>query len=159
MLKACDDYDQKILKPNYGKEFLTKLLINRTKKSQYNYANRMESTNMPTTTKLKFKNKKIKNNKVIEDKQAVIKKCLPSFVTYLDKKIKERKQNTFAEIKRAYASNKFCDLLKKFSNKKILSPKEDVINEMKKEAKYAKTRPIYQVKLFKLLKKNILGKY
>lgn len=52
-----------------------------------------------------------------------------------------------------------CDLLKKFSNKKILSPKEDVINEMKKEAKYAKTRPIYQVKLFKLLKKNILGKY
>ena len=59
MLKACDDYDQKILKPNYGKEFLTKLLINRTKKSQYNYANRMESTNMPTTTKLKFKNKKI----------------------------------------------------------------------------------------------------
>ena len=156
MLKACDDYDQKILKPNYGKEFLLKLLLNKTKKAQYNYADRMESVNKPTITKLKFKKKLTKNNKVIEDKQAVIKKCLPNFVNYLDKKIKERKQNTLTEIKRAYASNKFCDLLKKFSNKKILSPKEDVINEMKKEAKYAKTRPLYQVKLFKLLRKKYI---
>ena len=37
--------------------------------SQYNYADRIESTNKPTTTKLKFNKKIIKNNKIIEDKQ------------------------------------------------------------------------------------------
>ena len=127
-----------------------------TKKSQYNYADRMESTNKPTTTKLKFKKKVIKNTKVIEDKQAIVKKCIPGFVTYLDKKMKERKQDSFNQIKKSYASNKFCDLLKKFSNKKILSPKEDIINVMKRDAKYAKTRPLYQIKLFKLLRKKYI---
>ena len=156
MLKACDDYDQKILKPNYGKELLQKLLLNMTKKSQYNYADRMESTNKPTTTKLKFKKKVIKNTKVIEDKQAIVKKCIPGFITYLDKKMKERKQDSFNQIKKSYASNKFCELLKKFSNKKILSPKEDIINVMKRDAKYAKTRPLYQIKLFKLLRKKYI---
>ena len=156
MLKACDDYDQKILKPNYGKEFLQKLLLNMTKKSQYNYGDKMESTAKPTTTKLKFKKKILKNNKVIEDKQAIIKKCLPGFVSYLDKKMKERKQDSLNQIKNSYKSNKFCELLKKFSNKKILPPKEDIINEMKREAKYAKTRPLYQVKLFKLLRKKYI---
>ena len=156
MLNACKQYDQKTLKPIYGKELLEKLLINKLKKSQYNYADRMESMNKPSTTKLKFKKKVLKNNKIIEDKQAIIKKCIPSFVSYLDKKIKERNQNTFTEIKRAYASNKFCDLLKKFSNKKILSPKTDVIDVMKKEVKYASTRPLYQIKLFKLLRKKYI---
>ena len=89
MLNACNQYDQKTLKPIYGKELLEKLLINKAKKSQYNYADRMESMNKPSTTKLKFKKKVLKNNKIIEDKQAIIKKCIPSFVSYLDKKIKK----------------------------------------------------------------------
>ena len=156
MLNACDDYDQKILKPKYGKELLQKLYMNMKNKLQYNYADRMESTNKPTTTKLKFNKKIIKNNKIIVDKQAIIKKCIPSLVSYLDKKVRERKQNTFNEFKKAYASKKFCDLLKAFSNKKILPPKSDVINEMKREAKYSETRPQYQAKLFKLLRKKYI---
>ena len=96
------------------------------------------------------------NNKIIEDKQAIIKKCIPSFVSYLDKKIKERNQNTLNEFKKAYASKKFCELLKSFSNKKIISPKSDVVNEMKREAKYSETRPLYQIKIFKLLRKKYI---
>ena len=156
MFDACNDYDQKILKPTYGKELLKKLFLNMKNKSQYNYADRMESTSKPTTTKLKFNKKIIKNNKIIEDKQAILKKCLPSFVSYLDKKVKERNQNTLNQFKKAYASKKFCDLLKSFSNKKILPPKSDIINEMKREAKYSETRPQYQVKLFKLLRKKYI---
>lgn len=60
MLNACEDYDQKILKPQYGKEFLQKLFLNMKNKAQYNYADRIESTNKPTTTKLKFNKKIIK---------------------------------------------------------------------------------------------------
>ena len=41
-------------------------------------------------------------------------------------------------------------------NKKILPPKTDIINEMKREAKYSETRPQYQVKLFKLLRKKYI---
>ena len=158
LVNACKDYDQNIIKPKYGKEFLQKLLLNMTKKSQYNYENRLDSTNKPKTTKLLFKKKVLKNdnNKIIEDKQAPIKKCLPGFVNYLDKKIKERNQNSLNEIKRFYASNKFCYLLKKFSNKQILSPKKDIVDELKREKKYSQTRPLYQIKLFKLLRKKYI---
>ena len=129
-----------------------------TNKSQYNYENRMDSTNKPKTTKLQFKKKVLKNdnNNIIEDKQAPLKKCLPGFVSYLDRKIKERNQNSFNEIKRFYSANKFCHLLKKFSNKTILPPKQDIINELKREKKYSQTRPLYQVKLFKLLRKKYI---
>jgi len=129
-----------------------------TNRSQYNYENRIDSTNRPKTTKLLFKKKVLKNdnNKIIEDKQAPIKKCLPGFVNYLDRKIKERNQNSLNEIKRFYASNKFCYLLKKFSNKQILPPKKDVVEVMKREKKYSQTRPLYQIKLFKLLRKKYI---
>ena len=156
LLHACKDYDQKIIKPNYGKEFLKKLFINMTNTSQYNYENRIDSTNKPKTTKISFKKKVLKQDKIIQDKQAPIKKCIPGFVAYLDKKMKERKQDSLNEIKRVYNANKFCYLLKKFSNRTILPPKEDVINELKKEKKYSQTRPLYQIKLFKLLRKKYI---
>ena len=158
LLNACNDYDQNIVKKNYGKEFLQKLFLNMTKRSQYNYENQIDSTNKPRTTKLLFKKKVIKNdsNKIIEDKQAPIKKCLPGFVAYLDRKIKERNQNSLNEIKRFYNANKFCYLLKKFTNKQILPPKEDYIEVLKREKKYSQTRPLYQIKLFKLLRKKFI---
>ena len=158
LINACNDYDNTILKPKYGKEFLQKLFVNMTNRSQYNYENRIDSTNKPKTTKLLFKKKVLKNdnNKIIEDKQAPIKKCLPGFVAYLDRKIKDRNQGSLNQIKRFYASNKFCYLLKKFTNKQILPPKEDVIEVMKREKKYSQTRPLYQIKLFKLLRKKYI---
>jgi len=156
LVNACEDYDKNIIKPKYGKEFLQRLLLNMTSKSQYNYADKIESTNKPKTTKISFKKKILKNNKIIEDKQAPIKKCIPGFVAYLDKKIKERNKDSLNEIKRFYAANKFCHLLKLFSNKTIIPPKEDIIYELKREKKNSQTRPLYQVKLFKLLRKKYI---
>jgi len=127
-----------------------------TSRSQFNYENRIESTNKPKSTKLQFRKKVSKNENIIEDKQAPIKKCLPGFVSYLDNKIKERNQNSLDAIKRFYASNKFCYLLKKFSNKQILPPKKDIVREMKREGIYSETRPLYQIKLFKLLRKKYI---
>ena len=57
LCNVCHDYDQKILKPNYGKEFLQKLYLNKTTTSQYNYENKIQSTNKPKSTKLQFKKK------------------------------------------------------------------------------------------------------
>ena len=158
LINACNDYDQNIMKQKYGKELLQKLLINMTNRSQYNYENRIDSTNKPKTTKLFFKKKLLKNdnNKIFEDKQAPIKKCLPGFVNYLDRKIKEKNQDSLNEIIRFYASNKFYYLLKKFTNKQILSPKNDIVNVLKREKKYSQTRPLYQIKLYKLLRKKFI---
>ena len=156
LCNACRDYDENIIKPNYGKEFLQKLYLNMKNRLQYNYENRIESTKISKCTKLQFKKKILKNENIIEDKQAPIKKCIPGFVSYLDKKIKERNQNTLNEIKRIYTANKFCFLLKKFSNRTILPPKEDVVREIIREGKYSETRPLYQVKLFKLLRRKYI---
>ena len=156
LCNVCHDYDQKILKPNYGKEFLQKLYLNKTTTSQYNYENKIQSTNKPKSTKLQFKKKIIKNENIIVDKQAPIKKCIPGFVSFLDRKLKERNQQSFNEIKRYYNAHKFCHLLKKFSNKTILPAKEDVVREIKREGKYSQTRTLYQVKLFKLLRKKYI---
>ena len=42
MVNACNDYDENIIKPKYGKEFLQKLFLNMTNRSQYNYENRID---------------------------------------------------------------------------------------------------------------------
>ena len=64
LVNAFNDYDQKIIKPQFGKEFLQRLLLNMTSRSQYNYADRMESTNKPKTTKFGFKKKIIKKENI-----------------------------------------------------------------------------------------------
>ena len=156
LVNACNDYDQNIIKKQYGKELLQKLFFNMTNRSQYNYENRIDSTNKPKTTKLLFKKKVLKNENIIQDSQAPLKKCIPGFVAYLDNKMKDRKRETLSEIKRFYNANKFCYLLKKFSNKTIIPPKEDIIDVLKREKKYSQTRPLYQVKLFKLLRKKYI---
>ena len=102
------------------------------------------------------KKKVLKNDNIIQDSHAPIKKCIPGFVAYLDNKMKDRKREALNEIKRFYNANKFCYLLKKFSNKTIIPPKEDIIDALKREKKYSQTRPLYQVKLFKLLRKKYI---
>ena len=87
LVNACNDYDKKILVPKYGKEFLQKLFLNMTNKSQYNYENRMDSKNKPKTTKLQFKKKVLKNDKKEEQKK------------YYEEKNLELKRNTEKRIK------------------------------------------------------------
>jgi hypothetical protein len=51
---------------------------------------------------------------------------------------------------------KFAELIKKLSNKTILSPKKEVFNMMNRDAKYAESRPLNQIKLFKLFRKKYI---
>ena len=57
-------------------------------------------------------------------------------MNYLDRKIKEINQHSLNEIRRFYASTKFYYLLKKFSNKQMLSPKNDIVDVLKREKKF-----------------------
>jgi hypothetical protein len=155
MLKAFNNYDNK-LKNTLSKELLYKLLMIKTSNSAFNYNNSITSTNQAKKTKLAFKNKVTKNNSILTDKNAPMRKVLPNLVNYLQKLLNRRKQDTFDDIKSHLISNKFCQLLKAFNNKTIKPDKEDFVNTFKRDAKYAETRPQYQVKLFKLLRKKYI---
>ena len=156
LINACKKYDNK-LKNIYGKEFLDKLNGIKSKLSSYNYIDNLHSTIKPKTTKLKFKNKIEPNNKkILSDKNAPMKKVLPSLVNHLDRIIKRRKAYAFDKVKSELISINFKKLLKKFNNKIIEPSKKEFIQKFKREAKYSETRPIYQSKLYKLFRKKYI---
>jgi hypothetical protein len=128
----------------------------KTNNSAFNYNNYISSTKDPKKTKLSFKNKVKKNETVIYDKNAPIRKVLPSLVKYLQRILNRRKEDCFYILKNKYSNNKFCQLLKSFKNRTIKPDKEDFLKTIRRDAKYAETRPQYQVKLFKLLRKKYI---
>ena len=152
-----NNLNQKI-KPFYGKELFRKLYANRRKKAQYKYGDQLKSTNKAQTTKLNFKSK-IKPNRakdIIENKNAPMKKCLPHFIKFIQNKIDNRKKDTMDALKEHNKQLKFIELLKNHSNKMILQPKKDVVNIMHRDALYSESRPLNQIKLFKLFRKKYL---
>ena len=155
MFNAINKYDNK-LKNTFGRELLYKLLMIKTNNSAFNYNNSLSSTNQSKKTKLAFKNKVKKDKSIITDKNAPMRKVLPNLVNYLQKLINRRNQDTYDAIKSKLVNNKFCQLLKKFNNRTIKPDKEDFIRTIKREAKFAETRPQYQAKLFRLLRKKYI---
>ena len=156
LINACKKYDNK-LKNIYGKEFLDKLNGIKSKLSSYNYNDNLHSTIKPKTKKLKFKNKiETNDKKILSDKNAPMKKVLPSLVNHLDRIIKRRKAYAFDKVKSELISIYFKKLLKKFNNKIIEPSKKEFIQKFKREAKYSETRPIYQSKLYKLFRKKYI---
>ena len=146
------------IKPFYGKELIKKLYSNHHKKAQYKYGDQLKSINKAKTLKLTFKNK-VKANQskdIIENKNAPMKKCLPHFVKFLQNKLENRRRDTMEALKDHNRQLKFGELLKKYSNKIILEPKKDVFNLMHRDALYAESRPLNQIKLFKLFRKKYL---
>jgi hypothetical protein len=97
MLKAFNNYDNK-LKNTLSKELLYKLLMIKTSNSAFNYNNSITSTNQAKKTKLAFKNKVTKNNSILTDKNAPMRKVLPNLINYLQKLLNRRKQDTFDDI-------------------------------------------------------------
>ena len=146
------------VKPHFGKELIKKLYTNQRKKAQYSYGDKIKSTNKAHTTKLNFKNKIIANKpkNIIENKNAPMKKCLPNFVKYIQRKLDNRRRDIMDNLKDYNRQLKFAELIKKFSNKTILSPKKEVFNIMNRDAKYAESRPLNQIKLFKLFRKKYI---
>ena len=155
LLNACNDYDNR-LKNRYGKELLYKLLMIKTNNSAFNYNNNKSSTNQAKKTKLTFKNKVHKNNSIFYDKNAPMRKVLPNLVRYVQRLINRRNEDSLDLIKSNLINNKFCQLLKLFNEKTLKPEKEDFVKTLKREAKFSETRPQYQVKLFKLLRKKYI---
>ena len=145
-------------KPFYAKELFKKLYTNQRKKAQYKYGDQLKSSNKAKTTKLNFKNK-IKQNKaedIIENKDAPMKKCLPLFIKYIQRRLDNRRSDIMDTLKEHSKQLKFVEFLKKFTNKTTLPPKKEVFNLMHRDALYSESRPLYQIKLFKLFRKKYI---
>ena len=145
-------------KPFFYKEFIKKLYTNLRKKKQYKYGNQLKSINKAKTKKLTFANK-IHSNKptdIEERKNAPMKKCLPHFIKYLQNKILLRKRDIIEKIQEVGRQRKFADILKKYADKTLLSTKKDAVNIIHRNALYSETRPLYQIKLFKLFRKRYI---
>ena len=148
----------KKIKPIIAKDFLKKLYENRRKKAQFKYGNQLKSIKTAKIKRINF-NLKIKSNKskdIIEDPNGPMKKCLPSLVNYLENRLKRRKEDTFEKIKEQYKRIKFTQLLKNYSNKTIFPPKKEAFNLIHHDALYSESRPINQIKLFKLFRKKYI---
>ena len=159
LINGCNKYDQR-LKQIYGKEFFNKLLEIKAKNLAFNYNNELESTKKPKITKLKFKKECSDPNnykdKIISDKNAPMKKILPSLINYLNDKIKRRNEETFEKIKKESINKKFAQIFKSFV-KKTFSPKKlQILTQMKRDVKYSEIRPKTQIKLFKLFRRKYI---
>ena len=154
-IKSCNNYEQR-LKNIYSKDFLQKLIEIRTKNAAFNYNNELESTNKAKLTKLNFKTKNKKNYKIIYDKNAAMRKVLPSLLNYVSNKFKKRKEEAFEKIKSELINKSFANILKNyatnFSKPKIL----ELVRYMKRDVKYSEIRPRTQIKLFKLFRKKYI---
>ena len=155
LFKTCDKYKDK-MKNIFGRELLYKLLLIKTNNSAFNYNNNITNEIQPKITKLTFKNKSAKNKTVLSDKNAPMRKVLPSLVNFLDLLIKRRKQDTYDKVASKLINNKFCQLFKSYNDKKILPDKEEFLKKIKRDAKYAASRPLYQMKLFILMRKKYI---
>ena len=155
MCNSCNNYSKRI-KNACGKEFLYKLILIKTKNLSFKYNNKIDSTKNPKLIKISFKSKVNKLNSNIFDKSIALRKVLPNLINYISNLIKKRNENTFTTIKNELINNKFKNLLEKFNQKFTEPKKAEFVEKLKREEKYAKTRPLYQVKLFRLLRKKYI---
>jgi len=125
---------------------------------KYNYGNQYKSVNKARITKLNF-NKKIIPNRasdIEEHKDAPIKKCLPHFIRFLERKINYRKIYVLEKLQENMRRKKFATFLENYKNKTIIKSKRAAIDILHRNAKYSSTRPYYQIKLFKLFRKRFI---
>ena len=158
MFKALDKNLKQKTKPFYGKEFFQKLYANKRNKAQYKYGDHLKSSNKAHTIKMSFKNK-IKANKpsdIIEDKNGPMKKCLPHFIKFIQSRLENRRRDTMDALKEHNLQLKFVECLKKYTNKTNLAPKKEMFDMMHRDALYAESRPLNQIKLFKLFRKKYI---
>ena len=144
------------VKPEAGRDFLEALYDNLKKNSYFNYDGQKSSTFKCPSTSLSFK-KRVTNPKNIplkNDKSAIVKKILPYFVDYINNKMKNRKKYVVDKLIDNDRYGRFCSLYKKFSAKKKIPQKEDLIGELKARSNYMDTQGSYLIRLFKLLRKK-----
>ena len=85
-----------------------------------------------------------------------MRKVLPSLINYINNKIKRRKEEAFEKIKQDLINKNFSKIFKQYIEKSLNPKKLELLNQMRRDAKYAEIRPKTQIKLFKLFRKKYI---
>ena len=138
------------------KDLLEKLFGNMIKKFEQQYSSKRELESTPKNTKTNFRLKKKILPKKIGDKKVLPMSLIPPLVKYLNDKFISRKQDAYDKIKQKANNDKFCELYKKWAEKKELEPKKELIEKLKQISYYQETDLPLKLKLFKTLRKIAL---
>ena len=85
-----------------------------------------------------------------------MRKVLPSLINYINNKIKRRKEEAFEKIKQDLINKNFSKIFKQYIEKSLNPKKLELLNQIRRDAKYAEIRPKTQIKLFKLFRKKYI---
>ncbi len=145
----------------YIEDFFYKLYNNNIKKTKYKYEKQIHFEKMPNTTKgITFPIKKTPNMKRDEkdNKTIVYRRLAPFLVNYLNKKIKNIKNNVFDKIRYNNIGDQFCHLLKIFTRKTGIPDKEDLVDSLKYCIYMKLSKISISNKLEKLIRESIFRK-
>ena len=67
-----------------------------------------------------------------------------------------RRKDVMEKIEEHARQRYFGQLIKKYNRKTILLPKKEIVNMMHRDALYSESRPLYQIKLFKLFRRKFI---
>ena len=152
-----NNYIQTILKRQSERKFFNKLRTNKINKNQeYSYKDKKISSNKPPIIKMTFRSKsKDKEKKRNVDKLSKIKKLIPYFIKYLEKKILFRKKKIFQIFKYNYTNQLYKSYLDKRIKKKKLNFmkifKSYINNKKKKELIQKQLKNLFNRKYHKLI--------
>jgi hypothetical protein len=85
-----------------------------------------------------------------------MRKVLTNLKNYINNIIKKRKEEAFEKIKADSINKNFLKIFKHCIQTSLNPKKMELINQMKRDAKYAEIRPRTQIKLFKLFRKKYI---
>ena len=83
---------------------------------------------------------------------------VPYMVNYLDNKLRSRKKFALDKMIDNDRAGRFCKLYKTYSNKRMIQPKKDLYDSLKKRSDYMDTYGAHILKLFLLLRKYYIHK-
>ncbi len=144
----------KDIKKQFFNDLINKLNKNLAEKSEYTTKGQQSSSHQSPSIRFLFKGKSTKkNNNINQDKLSPIKRVIPFFVRYLEKKIKQNKSITFNKLRKHYLFTRFCKLYKTHSNKQMIHPKQNLLNKIKEKSEYNSSQGIILLKLHSLIQK------
>ena len=137
-----------------------KALMNKGEDFNYNGSKSGKEKECPKT-KLSFRAHVVNPKQMMmrdEETKDIIKIIMPYFNDYLSKKFRARKQFAMDKLKDNDRAGRFCKLYKTFANKKMLPPKQELYDKLKRRSDYIDSYGDHIIKLFKLLRKYFVHK-
>ena len=144
----------------YGNQLFDRLKALLSKGQDFEYNGTKSVEKECPRTKLSFKAHVVnpKQQMMNDDNKDTNRILVPYMVNYLDNKLRSRKKFALDKMIDNDRAGRFCKLYKTYSNKRMIQPKKDLYDSLKKRSDYMDTYGAHILKLFLLLRKYYIHK-